>query len=337
MNPLENWVIDNKISVDRRLLTIPLEKTDDWQLVHFGQSAALFAAVSDCRNEPGKEIFRHHQYLTISSVTRGIATQGIMLELADFIHFARLLAKMPNLVNSSAHSFVSQPQTKPNLKHLRNFFLNQLFVRPVNLKIVDLVIPLEQGYLELSATLALALLRKLMNERKAKDSGQHISQDISQQICESFTKQLPVIFQGNFTVLNKIIGAGPGSTPTGDDLLCGALAAIDTLNFWRDYRIGKFRTSLSQEIRRRILATTCVSAHELEQANCGYFNSHFRDFYTALARGKEKSSAAITTQLKTVFTQAKAWGATSGIDSAWGYFYTLYWLIAHYLKRNRYE
>ncbi len=99
--------------------------------------------------------------------------------------------------------------------------------------------------------------------------------------------------------LLSLVGAGPGTTPTGDDVIVGVLAAFDITGRARAAR--RLRTAVAPLLPR----TTSVSRHYLAAAIDGRFGEHVHDLVAAL----EKSAST-----KSTIERALRWGATSGID-----------------------
>lgn len=99
--------------------------------------------------------------------------------------------------------------------------------------------------------------------------------------------------------LLSLVGAGPGTTPTGDDVIVGVLAAFDIAGNAGPAR--RLRAAVAPLLPR----TTSASRHYLAAAIDGRFGEHVHDLVGAL----EKSASA-----KTTIELASRWGATSGID-----------------------
>jgi hypothetical protein len=107
--------------------------------------------------------------------------------------------------------------------------------------------------------------------------------------------------------LGRLVGAGPGTTPTGDDLVVGLLAGLRaTGDLPRARRLG-------EDVLGLLERTTRASRHELAAAADGRFGEALLDVVTALtaptARAGELASAA---------ARLATWGASSGRDQAHG-------------------
>lgn len=104
---------------------------------------------------------------------------------------------------------------------------------------------------------------------------------------------------GDLTVVADLVGAGPGTTPTGDDMIVGTLAA---------QRISGNLTNadrLAHAVAPLLHRTTEASRHYLTAAASGRFAEHVHDVVDFLARDVKASH---------IIALANGWGATSGID-----------------------
>ena len=100
-------------------------------------------------------------------------------------------------------------------------------------------------------------------------------------------------------VLADIIGAGPGTTPTGDDMVVGCLAALAVLGrVDATSRLARATASLLQ-------ATTTTSRHYLAAAASGRFAEHVHNLIDGFSAGHPADQ---------LLAHAHRWGATSGID-----------------------
>ena len=103
--------------------------------------------------------------------------------------------------------------------------------------------------------------------------------------------------------LAALVGAGPGTTPTGDDVVVGVLAGL----------ICRGHVAAARRIAARLPGllpgTTRASAHYLSAACRGEFGEHVHRLVAALADPSSVPEALVL---------ARAWGASSGIDLAYG-------------------
>jgi hypothetical protein len=102
------------------------------------------------------------------------------------------------------------------------------------------------------------------------------------------------------------VGAGIGTTPAGDDVICGVLAGLDLLGFEDAHRRlgGAVATLLSR--------TTRSSRHLLAAAATGRYTEGLIGLAAALV---SESAPAVRTALAVL----GRWGASSGLDQATGF------------------
>jgi hypothetical protein len=108
--------------------------------------------------------------------------------------------------------------------------------------------------------------------------------------------------------LVELVGAGPGATPAGDDVLVGVLAALALLAD-SGTEVPPARRLLVTELAPLLRRTTRASRQDLTAAAEGRFAEHTHLLASAL-RGSGDMRHAVSA--------ARAWGATSGIDLASG-------------------
>jgi hypothetical protein len=102
------------------------------------------------------------------------------------------------------------------------------------------------------------------------------------------------------------VGAGIGSTPAGDDVICGVLAGLDLLGLQDAHeRLGAAVTPL-------LTATTRTSRHLLAAAVEGRYTERLIGLAAALASA---SAPAVRDALAVL----GRWGASSGLDQATGF------------------
>ncbi len=113
-----------------------------------------------------------------------------------------------------------------------------------------------------------------------------------------------------------LVGLGEGLTPSGDDFLCGLLAALRCTS-----RAGdgdrRFALAWGRRLTERLGATTTVGATYLEGAIAGAFTGEIQALVRALARGEAGAPVALDGLC--------ALGHSSGMDTATGLLYGL-WL-----------
>ena len=104
----------------------------------------------------------------------------------------------------------------------------------------------------------------------------------------------------------ETVGAGMGTTPAGDDVICGVLAGLDLLGF------GDAHQRLGAAVAPRLSCTTRGSRHLLAAAAAGRYTEGLIRLATALASA---SAPAVHDALDAL----ARWGASSGLDQATGF------------------
>lgn len=99
--------------------------------------------------------------------------------------------------------------------------------------------------------------------------------------------------------LAGLIGAGPGSTPTGDDVVVGVLAGL------RAGGAPDAAFAIGDAVLPMVGRTTTASAHYLRAAAAGRFADRVRDLVAGLATAERAARES---------ARAARWGATSGFD-----------------------
>ena len=111
-------------------------------------------------------------------------------------------------------------------------------------------------------------------------------------------------------VLAKVIGRGPGSTPSGDDVLVGILAVLSSP---ASGTLGaRAAESLGQAILPLLCTTTDISGQLLRQAVKGLFSRDVHELISALL-GNPDPQQLLNTIRRVIET-----GATSGADTCMG-------------------
>ncbi len=99
--------------------------------------------------------------------------------------------------------------------------------------------------------------------------------------------------------VRRLIGAGPGSTPAGDDVVVGVLAALRATGH------GAAAAAIARETARLLERTTSASRMYLSAASEGRFAERVHELVVGLQDVTAATSAV---------RSARAWGATSGLD-----------------------
>lgn len=114
--------------------------------------------------------------------------------------------------------------------------------------------------------------------------------------------------------LRALVGAGPGTTPSGDDIIVGTLAGLRTLGLrvaWID---------LGRQLEPLMSRTTSTSRHYLRAAIDGRFGEHVHDLVHDISEGESAEH---------ILLRASTWGATSGTDLLAGLLATLIASLPH--------
>ena len=108
--------------------------------------------------------------------------------------------------------------------------------------------------------------------------------------------------------LRSMVGAGPGTTPSGDDVIVGVLAGLRALGLRAEADL------LGHDVTPLLSTTTAASRHYLSAAIDGRFGEHVHHLVAALADGESPECT---------LRRAGEWGATSGTDLLVGLVATL--------------
>jgi hypothetical protein len=110
-------------------------------------------------------------------------------------------------------------------------------------------------------------------------------------------------------VLARVLGRGPGLTPSGDDALVGILAA---LGLAPSTRAATHAAVLARAVEPLLASTTELSAHLLRQAARGFFGRALHELVSALA--DDTAPGPLHERIDRVLAS----GATSGADACAG-------------------
>ena len=103
----------------------------------------------------------------------------------------------------------------------------------------------------------------------------------------------------------ETVGAGIGTTPAGDDVICGVLAGLDLLGLEGVHR------RLGAAVRPRLATTTRTSRHLLAAAIGGRYTESLIGLAAALV-------SAAAPAVRDALAVLGRWGASSGLDQATG-------------------
>ncbi len=164
----------------------------------------------------------------------------------------------------------------------------------------DRLVDLEQAYKKLPTT---ARAASALTDTVARDVAV-LRSILSQEI------RLATHVHDVEAVVARLIGAGPGLTPSGDDVLVGLLAALSRSG--GAPRTAVLASRLGAVIDRSIHRTTDVSAHYLRLATHGHFGEPLTTLVDAVVAG------APTHHVQSHLQAVLSVGATSGADALVG-------------------
>lgn len=247
------------------------------EIVHVGQSALLLARPAGAA---GGDL------LPVTSRARGLVPGGLCIPNEQ--EFARLV----RAVTHAGHAEFSHWQAVP----------------PADVTVVDLRVRPQVVQPEAVAELVrlaagdapARTVSRLMDPRPLRQLAGPLTRAALR--CE--TTQLGLLLQ-------RLVGAGPGATPTGDDVIVGVLAALHAAegSAAPRQRATAARERLSAAVLPLLPRTTRASRHDLTAAAHGVFGEHVHALLAALVDA---------TRVPATFASATGWGATSGVDLACG-------------------
>ena len=139
-------------------------------------------------------------------------------------------------------------------------------------------------------------------------AGSALSQRISQPITHLIVSARKLDIQGSVQAAEKMIGLGPGVTPSGDDILIGFLAGLWSLAGRNPAQIS-FVQSFGKALLQIARQTNEISRTYLYHATQGQFSSSLLKLLEAIATGTDLDRAIQT---------AMRVGHSSGMDSVTG-------------------
>jgi hypothetical protein len=106
--------------------------------------------------------------------------------------------------------------------------------------------------------------------------------------------------------LAATVGAGMGTTPAGDDVICGVLAGLDLLG------VAGAHSRLGAAVAPLLSTTTRSSRHLLVAAAAGRYTERLTGLAAALASASARA-------VRDALGALARWGASSGLDQAVGF------------------
>jgi hypothetical protein len=240
------------------------------KIVHLGQSALVLEAATVGASFASQFI--------VTTAAAGVMPGGISLGATDFARVRnRLSAVRPGLIDLTAWN------------------VGDSIVEPVDLRVHS--VPISGAAIR---SLTVGLSRHPVSSDVI--GPQPLRRRASRLAYEAATGCV-----GDST-LKALVGAGPGTTPTGDDIIVGTLAGL------RAASRPEHAATLGRQLSPMLGATTTTAAHYLAAAIDGRFGEHVHEFIAALSAGAPTNA---TIEL------ASRWGATSGVDLLVGLVSTL--------------
>jgi hypothetical protein len=263
---------------------VPWRDAHGHEIVHVGHSAVLLASPA---NSTGREL------LVITSASRGLVPGGICVpddqEFAALAHaIASPLRRADDRGDVDLTGWLTGPPTEITSVDLR--------VRPV----------------AISSSAVAGLVRLAVGHQPADRGARVVDLASLRRLAAPLTRAALVGDAAQVArALDRLVGAGPGATPTGDDVIVGVLAALDAAagTSVPSREAAGARQQVCTQLGPRLWATTRASRHDLTAAVHGQFSEHVHALVAVLAD---------PTRVATAFAAAAAWGATSGVDLACG-------------------
>lgn len=235
--------------------------TTPQKVVHLGQSALVLETATAGASSA--------QQFIVTTAAAGVMPGGISLDAAEFSRVRdRLSGLRSGLVDLTAWSAGSS------------------IVEPVDLRMHTMPI---------SGTAVHSLVAELPRHAVSSDP---IGPQPLRRRAPRLAREAATGCVGDST-LKALVGAGPGTTPSGDDIIVGALAGLHAAGH------PERAATLGRQVSPMLGETTTTGAHYLAAAIDGRFGEHVHDLLAALSAGAPPNA---TIEL------ASRWGATSGID-----------------------
>lgn len=251
---------------------------DIWTIVHVGQSAALLGGP------------RVASALVLTGRERGLAPDGIGLTEPEFARLGLQLAAIVRAANSAGRTATIDLSAWRAL-HPTSVDRVDLRIRPTRL-----------------AAKACADLSGLVRAVPTPDTGHVMDPRPLRRLAGPLTVAALTARAGLVRAhLRHVVGAGPGATPAGDDVLIGVLATLHAAEgtALTAAQARRARQVIEEHLRPMLCSTTAASRHDLDAALRGDVAEHVHGALRALG-DHALGPAAVT--------EARRHGATSGID-----------------------
>ncbi len=262
----------------------PWREAGPFRLVHVGQSAVILARPVERREGHRSEL------VAVTSRMRGLVPGGICLpDHAEFAEFAHRVSGDEPV----------RPAQAPRVVRLDAWLADP----PREVERVDLRLPptvLDPRAVALmSSTLAAVPVHApdpVMDPRAQRE--------LAGPLARAALNGDDLLAHD---LLVRLIGAGPGTTPAGDDVVIGVLATLSAARGLPGADDAAQR--LAAPVAALVDQTTAMSRHDLLAATDGEFAEHVH----GLVRALTDPDLVVET-----VDHARTWGASSGIDHASG-------------------
>ncbi|MDM8084553.1 DUF2877 domain-containing protein [Cellulomonas cellasea] len=264
----------------------PWREAESFRLVHVGQSAVILARPTERRGDHRSEL------VAITSRLRGLVPGGVCLpDHAEFAEFAHQVSGDEPV----------RPAQSPRTVSLDAWLADP----PQVIERVDLRLP--PTALD---PLAVARMGSSLAAQPVQATDPVMDPRAQRELAGPLAR---AALAGDDLLaedlLVRLIGAGPGTTPAGDDVVIGVLATLTAATgLPRAHGLDPARR-LAAPVAALVDQTTAMSRHDLLAAIDGQFSEHVHVLVRALAD---------PTLVAAAIAHARTWGASSGIDHASG-------------------
>jgi len=259
----------------RRDRALPATDVDALSVVHLGQAAAVFAT-------------RSGTLVPVTAGPDGLVPGG--LGVLDQAALARILARWSALSDRSGHDAPDQSGRRAPAIDLRAWHTAATAV--------ELRIP-AAGRDGITPAQLAELDRGLVHPSHAGFVPGERATQLARHAVEAHRGGLGACVAAT-------VGAGMGTTPAGDDVICGVLAGLDLLG------LEGAHGRLGAAVAPLLAATTRTSRHLLAAAVAGRYTEGLIRLAAAL-------TSASVPAVRGALTVLARWGASSGLDQATGF------------------
>ncbi len=264
----------------------PWREDGSFHLVHVGQSALILARPVERRQG------RRSELVALTSRMRGLVPGGICVP--DYAEFAELSHRL-------AGNEPVRPAQAPRTVRLDGWLADPPhLVERVDLRLPPTVLD-PRAVARMGSALAAVPVHTpdpVMDPRAQRE--------LAGPLARAALAADDLLVED---LLVRLIGAGPGTTPAGDDVVIGVLATLSAATgLPRANGLGPAHR-LASQVAGLVDQTTAMSRHDLLAAVDGQFAEHVHGLLRALA-----DPSLVTATI----AHARTWGASSGVDHASG-------------------